>query len=166
MLGESWVRGKPLLLTVQLSFVSRVKEGLSNGLVWEKKHDTALSFSLLSCPCLSFSSIPHIPDAMHSDLLLAVVLLLPSLSVMSESLRPHGLQHAGLLCPSLSSGDFSDSFPLSQRCHPTISSSVAPFSFCLQSFPASGSFLMSRLFTSRGLSPGAPASASVLPMNI
>ena len=48
MLGESWVRGKPLLLTVQLSFVSRVKEGLSNGLVWEKEHDTALSFPLCS----------------------------------------------------------------------------------------------------------------------
>ena len=80
-----------------------------------------------------------------------------SRSVMSNSLWPHGLQHARLPCP--------DSCPLSQWCHPTISSSVVPFSSCLQSFLASGSFPMSQFFASGGQSIGVSASASVLPMN-
>ena len=71
-----------------------------------------------------------------------------------------------LLCPSPSPGACSNSCLLSQWCHPTISSSVVPFSFCLQSFPASQSFLMNRLFAADGQSIGASASASVLPMNI
>ena len=74
------------------------------------------------------------------------------------SLQPHGLQHARLPCPSLSPGVCPNSSPLSQGCHRTISSSVAPFSFYLQSFPASGSFLTSRLFTSGGQNIGASAS--------
>ena len=85
---------------------------------------------------------------------------------MSNSLRPHGLQHTRLLCPSPSPRVGSNLCPLSQWCHPTISSSVSPFSSCLQSFLASGSFLMSQLFTSGGRSIGASALASVLPMNI
>ena len=87
-----------------------------------------------------------------------------SRSVMSESLQPHGLQHAMPLCPSPTLGVYSNSCPLNQWCHPTISSSVIPF-FYLQSFPASGSFPISQLFTSDGQSIGASASASVLPMN-
>ena len=79
-------------------------------------------------------------------------------SVMSSSLWPHGLQHARFPCPSPSSGACSSSYPFSQWYNPTISSSVIPFS-CLQSFPASGSFLTSWLFTSGGQSIGAPASA-------
>ena len=67
-------------------------------------------------------------------------------SVMSDSLRPHRLQHARLPCPCLSPGVCSDSCPLSLWCHPIISSSVVPFSFCLQSFPESGSFPMSQHF--------------------
>ena len=89
-----------------------------------------------------------------------------SCSVMSDSLQPHGLQHARLPCPSPSPGACSNSCPLSLGCHPIILSSVVPFSSCLQSFPAAGSFLMSWLFTSGGQSIGASASASVLPMNI
>ena len=85
---------------------------------------------------------------------------------MSDSLRPHGLQHARLPCPSPTPGACSNSSPLSQWCHPTISSSVIPFSSCLQSFPASGSFQMSRFFTSGGQSIRISASGSVLPMNI
>ena len=73
---------------------------------------------------------------------------------------------ARLPCPSPTPGAYSKSCPSSQWCHPTVSSSVVPFSSCLQSFPASGSFLMSQLFTSGGQSIGASASASVLPMNI
>ena len=85
---------------------------------------------------------------------------------MSDSLRPHGLQQARLLCPSLSPWVCSNSYPLSQLCHPTISSSVAPFSSCPQFFPASGSFSTSQFFTSGGQSIRASASASVFPMNI
>ena len=94
------------------------------------------------------------------------LLLLFSPWVMSDPLWPHGLQHAGLPCPSLSAGVCSNSSPLSQWCHPTIPSSVTPFSFCPQSFPASGSFPMSRLFALGDRSVGASASASVPPMNI
>ena len=87
-------------------------------------------------------------------------------SVVSSSLQSHGLQHFGLPCPSPSPGACSNSCPLSWWCHPTISSSVAPFSSCLQSFPASGSFPMSWLFTSDGQNIGVSASATVLPMNV
>ena len=87
-------------------------------------------------------------------------------SVLSDSLRPHGLQHARPPCLSPTPGVYSNSCALSQWCHPTISSSVTPFSSRLQSFPASGSFPMSQLFTSGGQSIGIPALTSVLPMNI
>jgi len=89
-----------------------------------------------------------------------------SRSVLSDSLWPHGLQHARLPCPSPTPGAYSNSRPSSWWCHPTISSSVIPFSSHLQSFPASGYFPMSQFFTSDGQSIGASASASVLPMNI
>ena len=89
-----------------------------------------------------------------------------SRSVMSDSLQPHELQHARLPCPSPTLGACSNSCPLSWWCHPTISSSVVPFSSCLQSFPASGSFPMSQFFASGGQSIGLSASASVLPKNI
>ena len=85
---------------------------------------------------------------------------------MSDSLRPHGLQYARPPCPWPTTGPCSNSCPLSRWCHPTISSSVVPFSSSLQSFPASGSFQMSELFASGGQSIGLSASASVLPMNI
>ena len=87
-------------------------------------------------------------------------------SVMSDSLRPHGLQHIRPPCPSPTPGAYSNSCPSSQWCHPNISSSVIPFSSCLQSFPASGSFPMSQLFASSGQNIGASASTSVLPVNI
>ena len=92
--------------------------------------------------------------------------LLFSLSVMSDSSRPHVLQHARPPCPSPSPEACSNSCPLSRWCHSTISPSVVPFSSCFQSFPASGSFPMSQLSASGGQSIGASASASVLPMNI
>ena len=84
---------------------------------------------------------------------------------MSTSLRPHGLQHTRPPCPSPIPEVYPNSCPLSRRCHPTILSSVVPFSSCLQSFLASGSFPMSQLFTSGGHSIGVSASTSVLPMN-
>ena len=85
---------------------------------------------------------------------------------MSDSLQPHGLQHARLPCPSPTPGAYSNSCPSHWWCHSTISSSVIPFSSHIPSFPASGSFQMSRFFTSGGQSIGVSASASVLPMNI
>ena len=81
-------------------------------------------------------------------------------------LPPHRLQHARLPCPSPTLRACSNSCPLSQWCHPTISSSLFPFSSCLQPFPASGSFPMSQFFTSGGQSIEVSASASVLPVNI
>ena len=84
---------------------------------------------------------------------------------MSNSLWPHEPQHARPPCPSPTPGVHPNSCPLNQWCHPTISSSVVPFSSCPQYFPASGSFQMSQLFTSGGQSNGVSASTSVLPMN-
>ena len=89
-----------------------------------------------------------------------------SCSVMSNSLRPHELQYTRPPCPSPTPRIYSNSCPLSRWCHPTISSSVVPFSSRLQSFSASGSFQMSQLFTGGGQSIGVSASTSVLPMNI
>ena len=112
------------------------------------------------CPALSFPHCDHKP-------VLCVCISSSvqfSRSVMSSFVWPHGLQHARLPCPSPPPGACSNSCPLSQWCHPTISSSVIPFSSSPQSFPASGAFPMSQLFTSGGQSIG--ASASVLPMNI
>ena len=87
-------------------------------------------------------------------------------SVMSNSFHLHGLQHARHPCPSPNPGVYSNSCLLSRWCHPTISSSVIPFSTCTHSFPASGSFQMSQLLVSGGQNIGVSASASVLPMNI
>ena len=86
-------------------------------------------------------------------------------SVVSDSLWPHGSQHTRPPCPSPTPGVHSDSRPLSQWCHPTISSSVVPFSSCPQSFPAPGSFKISQFFSSGGQSIGVSALTSVLPMN-
>ena len=88
------------------------------------------------------------------------------LSVVSNYLQPHGLQHTRPPCPSPTPGVHPNPSPSSQWCRPTISSSVAPFSSCLQSFLESGSFQMSQLFASGGQSIGVSASASVLLMNI
>ena len=89
-----------------------------------------------------------------------------SCSVLSDSLQLHGLQHARPPCPSPAPRVYTNSCPLSWWCHPTISPSSNPFSSHLQSFPASGSFTMSRFFASGGQSIGVSASGSVLPMNI
>ena len=86
-------------------------------------------------------------------------------SVVSNSLRPHGLQHARPSCPSRTPGVYSNSCPLRRWCHLTISSSVIPFSSCLQSFPALGPFPVTWLFASSGQRIGASASTSVFPVN-
>ena len=89
-----------------------------------------------------------------------------SCSVVFDSLWPHGLQHVRLPYPSPTPRAYSNSCPLSQWCHPTVSSSVIPFSSCRQSFPSSGTFPMSQFFASGGQRIGVSASASVLPMTI
>ena len=104
-------------------------------------------------------SITVLPNAVF-------VLYLFSHPVMSDCLGSYGEQHARLSCPSPTPGVYSNSCPLRWWCHPTILSSVVPFSSCLQSFPTPGSFPMSWLFTSDGQSIGYSTSASVLPMNI
>ena len=101
-----------------------------------------------------------------SDFSAILSLFLLSCSVVSDSLWPHGLQHARLPCPSPTPGACSNSCPWNQWCHPTISSSVIPFSSCPQSFPASGSFPVNQFFTAGGQTIGVSASESVLPMNI
>ena len=127
--------------------------------------ESALSFTQLCARSSKYSFFP-----LDFCFLLALTNHCLSLSllfirwVVSESLGPYGLQHARLPWPSPSLGVFSDSCPLSWWCHPTISSSVALFSSCPQSFPASGSFSVSHLFASGGQS--IVASASVLPVNI
>ena len=104
--------------------------------------------------CSPRSSFPHFSSVQFSH------------SVVSNSLRPHELQHARLSCSSLSPRVCSNSCPSSQLCHPTISSSVVPFSSCPHSFSVSGCFSMSRLYASGGQNIGDSASASHLPMNI
>ena len=89
-----------------------------------------------------------------------------SVAQLCLTVQPHGLQHTGLPCPSPTPGAYSNSCPLSRWCHPTISSSVIPFSSHLQSFSGSGSFPVSQFFTSGSQSIRVSASASVLPMNI
>ena len=96
----------------------------------------------------------------------AIISVQCSCLVVSDSLGPHGLQNIGPLCPSPTLRVYSNSCTLSQWCHPTITCSVIPFSSFPLSFPASGSFPVSQLFTSGGQSIGVSASALVLPMNI
>ena len=107
----------------------------------------------MCCPCLI---------TFTNEFLVVVVF---SCQVLSNFLQPYWLQHTRLPCPLLSTRVSSNTYPLSQWCYLTVSSSEAPFSFCLQSFPTSGSFPMNRVFISGGLSIGASASASALPMN-
>ena len=131
-------------------------------IVWNLIIEDVLQFTVyetagMVCSFQYNRSLTHQPSVLGR-------LLLFSRSVVSDSLRPHGLQHARLPCPSPSPRACSSSCPLSQWCHPTISSSVIPFSSCLQSFPESRSFPVSQLFASGGQSFG--ASASVHPMNI
>ena len=122
---------------------------------WSKAQNNTVSFHL-----------NKIQKKQHYSILTRDASVQFSRSVVSDSLRSHEPQHARPPCPSPTPGLYPNSWPLSRWCHPIISSSVVPFSSCPQSFPASGSFPMSQLFTSGGQSTGVSASASVLPMNI
>ena len=117
-------------------------------LITSSLFSVSLSLSILLCTFIHFSFSVQF-----------------SSSVMSYSLWPHERQHTRLPCPSPTPRVHPNPCPSSQWCHPTISSSVVPFSSCPQSFPASGSFQMSQLSASGGQSIGVSASTSVLPMN-
>ena len=121
----------------------------------------------MNCVDAWFFSVSNL-DILHVSILFFQTIFCSvqfSYSVVSNSLWPHEPQHARPPCPSPTPRFYLNSHPLSQWCHPTISSSVVPFSSQLQSFPASGSFQMSQLFASGGQSIGASAATSVLPMN-
>ena len=122
---------------------------MSAFLKWRLLFVTDTASFLPQCPSLL---LPHSVQSSHS--------------VMSDSLWPHGLQHARLPCPSPTPRACLNSCPSSWWCHPAISSSVMPFSFCFQSCPASGSFQMSQLFASGGQSIRVSASTSVFPVTI
>ena len=119
---------------------------------------------------INYANLIHASFATSSPSPFSTLFLLSltqfSCLVVSESLQPHGLQHARLPCPSPTPEACSNSCPSSRWWHPTIPSSVLTFSSCLQSFPVSGSFPMSQFFTSGGQSTRVSASASVLPVNI
>ena len=169
---QGWL---PLGLTGLISLLSK---GLSKGLCpWDSPgKNSGLPFPspylLWGLPKFYIQPrpLPQTPDCYIelptwvSNWQLKLNMLLFRCSVVSDFLQPHGLQHTRLPCPLLSPRVCSNSCPLSQWCHPTISPSVIPFSSCPQSFPASGSFPMNWLFASGGQSIG--ASASVFPMNI
>ena len=118
-----------------------------------------LLYGKINCHTYTHIYIHRLPNS------IPVQIIQFSRSVVSDSLRLYGLQLARRPCPSLTPGACSNLCPLSWWHHPTTSSSVVPFSSCLQSFPASGSFQMSQLFASGGQSTGVSASTSVLPMN-
>ena len=133
-----WTEEPDLLHSMGLQSQTRLKQpGMHTGSVMR-----------MGLPCSRFGSVQF------------------SRSVMSDSLRPHELQHTRRPCPSPTPGAYSNSCPLSWCCHPTISFSIVPFSSCLQACPASGSFPMSQLFAPGGQRIGVSVSASVLPMNI
>ena len=132
-----------------------------------RMHSSGAYFCHSTVWFLDSASMMHLASV-HSSYCCAAspYLVQVSRSVVSDSLRPHGLQHARLPCPSPTPGACSNSCPSSWWCHPTIWSSVIPFSSRLQSFPASGSFPVSQFFTSGVQSIGVSTSALVLPMNI
>ena len=164
-----WARQPTAILIFPARNVSSAEVEKSKPEVSQMAFQSSLLLSLLPmvlptwimfCPYFipKHAILSHLPKFAHT--------MQFSRSVVSDSLQPHGLQQARLPCPSPTPGAYSDSCPLSRGCHPTISSSVIPFSSCVQSFPALGSFPMSWLFTTGGQSIGASVSASVLPMNI
>jgi len=127
---------------------------------------TNLWQSVLKSRDITLPTNVHIVKAMAFPAVMYECELLFNSSVLSSSLQPHGLQHTRLHCSLPSPRACSNSCQLSRWCHPTISSSVIPFFSCFQSYPVSGSFLMSQFFTSSGQSIGASALASVLSMTI
>ena len=153
-LGRS--AGEGISYPLQYSWASLVAQLLENPPAMQETWVQSLDWERNGYP-IQYSGLENSMDCRSSQF---------SLSVVSDSLRHHGPQHARPPCPSPTPGVYTNSCPVNRWCHPTISSFVIPFSSHLQSFPASGSFPMSHFFTSGGQSIGVSASAAVLPMNI
>ena len=157
-----------LLADIWVLFGSPTRDGSPNLISsWYSTHasDPFLSdWNISRWKALSFNFLFYPGVELINNVVLVSVQF--SHSVVSDCLWPHGLQHARPPCLSPTPGVYSNSCPSSRWCHPTISSSVVPFSFHLQSFPAMGSFQISQFSASGGQSIGVSASASVLPMNI
>ena len=153
-----------ILRNCQAVFQSAASFYIFSGNVWGFKF---LHILANTCFCLYYNQ-PFLSSYILFPISLCMWFLSVqfSPSVVCNSLWPRGLQHARPPCPLPIPGVYSNSCPLSRWCHPTISSSIVPFSSCLQSFSASGSFQMSQFFASGGQSIGVSASASVLPKNI
>ena len=157
-----------MVSSTSLNSQSFIHKDFADHLNWNNSH--CLSRQLYLSSVLYFFSAPSPSGSYYIFICIPVLLtVFPSvqfsLLVVSDSLRPHELQHARPPCTLPIPGVYPNSGPLRQWCHPTILSSVVPFSSCPQSFPASGSFPMSQLFASGGQSIGVSASISVLPMN-
>ena len=145
--------------SVKLNLASKISPYLPSFLALEL-HKDGSHFSLQALALLIHDKVN-----LHEHYSFSLQSVQFSRSVVSDSLRPHELQHARPPCPPPTLGVYPNSCPLSQGCHPTISSSIILFSSCPQSFPASGSFQMSQHFTSGGQSIELSALISVLPMN-
>ena len=124
------------------------------------------TFSSLPISLVFFMFITEALNICYISLVKLILFQFSSVAQLCLTLVTHGLQHSGPPCPSPTLGPCANSCPLSWWHHPTISSSVIPFSSCLQSFPATESFLMSHFFASGGQNIGASPSTSVLSMNI
>ena len=152
---------KAVATIVQLKSAGPVVRGFKHFLVcsiswgFSPRRDVSLALQITNLS-LCWMPLSHALLFVKRSFSVAIGSVQFSCSVVSDCLQLHGLQDAKLPCPSPTPGAYSTACPLSQRCHPTISSSVVPFSSCLQSFPA----------TSGGQSIGVSALASVLPMNI
>ena len=144
--------------------IIRTDKPLPNGVLWTPEHYMIYE----NCNYIYTEMLCNLspPLKLKGVLLTEKVEKSSCCSVVSNFLWPHGLQHSRFSCPSPSPRACSNSYPLSRWYHPTISSSVVSFSSCLQSFPSSGSFLVSQLFASGGQSVGTSALVSVLPVNI
>ena len=160
-------QGSPLSVTFQSS-IRCYKFYLIRCWVFFSNPINILNFENLVKLCRSINSLSffNLPFVHFYERKRNSSILLLSVTLSCLTLQTHGLQHARLPCPSSSPRVCSNLCPLSWWCHPTISSSVTPFSSCLQSFPASGSFPISFLFASSDQSIGASTLASVFPMNI
>jgi len=159
--------GSPVPGILQARTLEWVAISFSNAWKWKVKVKSHSCVQLFATPWTIAYQAPPSMGFSRQEYWSGVPLPSPfSRSVVSNCLQPHGLQDARLPCPSPPPGACSDSCPSNRWCHPSISSSLVPFSSCLQSFPASGSFLMSQFFASGGQSIGVSASTSVLPMNI
>ena len=165
-LGCKLQKSDPSLLRKKVTLAQVTKNPRDSGIAWSRTQNHALRI-----PFLNFSSaffcihcIPreNLPQSQESNF---KQVQFSSVTQSCLTLRPHGLQHARSPCLSPTPGVYPNSCPLSPWHHPTISSSVIPFSSCLWSFLASGSFQMSQLVPSGGQSIGVSASISVLPMN-